>query len=131
VRLGLLVARNRAASACMHLSDGLADAVHQMADASGVGITIDAEALPIDAAARVFFEAHGGDAVIEALTGGDDYELLLAARPRMRRRLAAAASHGDVPLTRIGRCTGDRAVTLQRGAPLEAQPMPRGYHHFR
>jgi len=133
VRLGLLVARNRAAAACMDLSDGLADAVHQMADASGVGMTIDAGALPIDPCARAFFEAQGADAVIDAVTGGDDYELLLAARPRMRGRLAAAAGHGNVPLTRIGRCTDDRAVMLQRSAGdtvLDALPMPRGYSHF-
>jgi thiamine-monophosphate kinase len=133
VRLGLLVARNRAAAACIDLSDGLADAVHQMADASGVGMTIDAGALPIDPCARAFFEAHGGDAVIDAVTGGDDYELLLAARPRMRGRLAAAAGHGNVPLTRIGRCTDDRAVMLQRTAGdtvRDALPMPGGYSHF-
>ncbi len=133
VRLGLLVARNRAAAACMDLSDGLADAVHQMADASGVGMTIDAAALPIDPRARAFFEAHGTDAVIDAVTGGDDYELLLAARPRMRGRLAAAAGHGNVPLTRIGRCTGDGAVMLQRTAGdtvLDTLPMPLGYSHF-
>ena len=35
-------ARNRAATACMDLSDGLADAVRQMAEASGVGAIIDA-----------------------------------------------------------------------------------------
>jgi thiamine-monophosphate kinase len=133
VRLGLLVARNRAAAACMDLSDGLADAVHQMAEASGVGMTIDAGALPIDPCARAFCEAQGTDAVIDAITGGDDYELLLAARPRMRGRLAAAAGHGHVALTRIGRCTGDRAVMLQRTAGdtvLDARPMPRGYSHF-
>ena len=133
VRLGLLVARNRAAAACMDLSDGLADAVHQMAGASGVGMTIDAGALPIDPCARAFFEAHGADAVIGAVTGGDDYELLLAARPRMRGRLAAAAGHGNVPLTRIGRCTDDGAVMLQRtdgDTVVDALPMPRGYSHF-
>ena len=95
VRMGLLVSRNRAASACMDLSDGLADAAHQIADASGVGVTIDAAALPIDPAARAFFEARGLTPVAEALTGGDDYELLLAVRPRAQRRLAAAARHGE------------------------------------
>jgi thiamine-monophosphate kinase len=130
VRVGLLMSRNRAASACMDLSDGLADAAHQMADASGVGLTIDAAALPIDPAAREFFEARGKDAVTEALTGGDDYELLLAVRPRAHRRFAAAARHGDAPLTRVGRCTDARAVTLQLGAD-DSRPLPRGYSHFR
>jgi thiamine-monophosphate kinase len=130
VRVGLLMSRNRAAGACMDLSDGLADAAHQMADASGVGMAIDAALLPIDPAARAFFEARGRDAVHDALTGGDDYELLLAVRPRAQRRFAAAARHGDVALTRVGRCTEARAVTLQSGAN-EPRPLPQGYSHFR
>jgi thiamine monophosphate kinase len=129
----MLVARNRAAGACMDLSDGLADAVHQMAEASGVGMTIDAAALPIDPGAREFFDVRGLDPVTEALSAGDDYELLLASRPRTRRRLDAAVRHGDVPLTRVGRCTDDRVVTLQRaaGGPIDAVPVPKGYSHFR
>ena len=48
-------------------------------------MTIDADALPIDPAARAFFEARGERRrSIEALTGGDDYELLFT-RPAARR----------------------------------------------
>ena len=130
VRVGLLMSRTRAAAACMDLSDGLADAAHQMADASGVGVTIDAALLPIDPAARAFFEARGLDPVFEALTGGDDYELLLAVRPRGHRRFAAAARHGGVPVTRVGRCTDAGAVVLQSGAS-GPRPLPQGYSHFR
>ena len=110
LRLGTLLGRNRAATACMDVSDGLADAVHQLADASRVGATIDGGALPIDPGARNWFEQQGHDAVNASVTGGDDYELLIAARPRLRGRLAAAERHGDAPLTRIGSCTADRAV---------------------
>jgi thiamine-monophosphate kinase len=130
VRMGLLLSRNRAATACMDLSDGLADAAHQVAEASGVAVTIDAAALPIDPAARAFFAARGLDPVIAAITGGDDYELLLAVRPRAHRRLAAVGRHGDAPLTRVGRCTAGDAVTLQRAAD-DAVPLPHGYGHFR
>ena len=41
VRLGLLLSRNRAATACVDLSDGLADGVRRLAEASGVGAVID------------------------------------------------------------------------------------------
>ena len=131
--LGIHLARNRAASACMDLSDGLADGVTQIADASGVGITIDAGALPIDPAARAFFESRGRDATLEALTGGDDYELLIAVRPRSQRRLTAAMQRGDVVLTRVGRCTAERGMTLRGagGASIDAAALPRGFTHFR
>jgi thiamine-monophosphate kinase len=129
LRLGSLLGRNRAAMACLDSSDGLADAVRQLAEASGVGATIEAEALPLEADARRWFEERGTDAVREAITGGDDYELLIAVRPRVRGRLTAALRHGGTPLTRIGTCTADRALVLrQNGA---GQPLPRGYSHFR
>src|SRR5207247_7467118 len=38
VRLGVHLGRNRAASACIDLSDGLADGAHRIAEASGVGV---------------------------------------------------------------------------------------------
>ena len=126
LRMGLLVARNRVASAGMDLSDGLADGVHQLAEASGVGAIVDADALPIEPAAREWFSRQGHDATTAALTGGDDYELLIAVKAKRGRRLTAARRHGDVPLTLVGVCTEDRAVVLKSGSPL-----PAGYHHFR
>ena len=48
VRFGCLLGRNRAARACVDLSDGLADGVCQIARASGLGAVIDADAIPID-----------------------------------------------------------------------------------
>ena len=129
VRMGSLLGRNRAATACMDLSDGLADGVHQIAEASGVGAIIDAGALPVESAAREWFDRRGTDAVVAAATGGDDYELLFSVRPRDGRRLAAALRQGDAPLTRVGQCTVDRAVILRRDSG--DHPLPRGYAHFR
>jgi thiamine-monophosphate kinase len=131
--LGVHLARNRAASACMDLSDGLADGVNQIAEASGVGMVIDAGALPIDAAARAYFESRGRAAAIEALIGGDDYELLIAVRPRTQRRLTAAMQRGDVVLTRIGRCTAERGIRLRGadGASIDTAALPQGFTHFR
>ena len=127
VRLGILLGRNRAASACMDLSDGLADAVSQVARASGVGAVVEAASLPIDPDAREWFASRGDDPVAAAIAGGDDYELLVVVRPRLRSRLAAARA--GTPLTRIGVCTADRSIVL-RGAGGD-RPWPRGYSHFR
>jgi thiamine-monophosphate kinase len=131
IRLGLLLGRNRAASACVDLSDGLADGVRRIAEASGVGVAVDASLLPIDPAARAFFEAQRLDPV-EASLEADDYELLVTVRPRARGRLAAAIRHGGAPLTRIGRCTEDRAITIRHsGTESTDAALPTGYTHFR
>jgi thiamine-monophosphate kinase len=130
LRLGLLLARNRAATAAIDLSDGLADSVHRVAEASGVGALIEADAVPVDPSARSWFAQRGLDPLSTALAAGDDYELLFTVRPRMGRRLDAARRHGGVPLTRIGRCTADRAVLLQDAGGTRQLPRV-GYDHFR
>ena len=128
-RLGALLGRTRAASACMDLSDGLADAVRQVSAASGVGARIEAEALPVHAGAARWFEACGHDPVRASLAGGDDYELLFAVPRRRRSRLRTVAGQArGVPLTRIGELTADTDVVLRRAGALEA--LPEGFVHF-
>jgi len=129
VRIGALLGRNRAASACMDLSDGLADGVRQIAEASGVGARLDAAAIPIPEAARTVFALEGTDPVISAVAGGDDYELLFAVPRRWRGRLATVLRQGrGVPVTRIGELTREPGVWLARDGATE--PLPGGFVHF-
>ena len=74
----------------MDLSDGLADALRQVAAASGVGARVDAESLPIASGAREWWTSRGENAEHRAIAGGDDYELLFAVSPRSGRALRAA-----------------------------------------
>ena len=129
VRIGALLGRNRAASACMDLSDGLADAVRQIAGASGTGAAIDAASVPVSAAARRWFVGTSDDPILRAVAGGDDYELLFAVPKRSRGRLATVVRQArGVPVTRIGRLTRDLTVSLIRdGRP---EPLPAGFVHF-
>ncbi len=128
-RIGALLGSNRAASACMDLSDGLADALRQIADASGVGIAVDGEALPIAPGARRWFESAGMDPVQEALAGGDDYELLLAVPRRRRGRLTTVSRQSrGIPLTRVGQATAEIGVRVVRNGT--AEPLPAGFVHF-
>lgn len=129
VRIGALLGRNRAAGACMDLSDGLADAVRQIAAASGTGAVIDAAALPIPGAAREWFRRGGQDPIASAVAGGDDYELLFAVPRRARGRLATVIRQARaVPVTRVGQLTKEPDIVLVRdGAP---EPLPLGFLHF-
>jgi thiamine-monophosphate kinase len=114
----------------MDLSDGLGDAAHQLAEASGCGVEIEAEALPIDPTARAWWEAAGHDAVRRAMSGGDDYELLFAVPRTWGGRLRHARSRVAEPsLTRIGVLTKDpEARVLLRSGTRET--LPRGFEHF-
>jgi thiamine-monophosphate kinase len=130
VRLGLAMAQARAARAAMDLSDGLSDAAHQLAEASGCGVEVDGDPLPIDPAARAWWEARGQDPVLRAMSGGDDYELLFAVPRTWGGRLRHARSRVAEPaLTRIGVLTKDPGarVLLRNGA---RETLPRGFEHF-
>jgi len=130
VRLGQLLGRNRLASACIDLSDGLADGLRQLAAASDVGLLVDAHTVPIADGARRWFALQGADPQISAISGGEDYELLFTIPPRRQRafdRIRPLA--GDLPCTRIGRVTAGRDLTLMREGGPEA--LPPGFAHFR
>ncbi len=128
-RLGGLLGRTRAARACMDLSDGLADAVRQVAEASGVGARIVAEKLPIHPGAASWFAPSGADAVVASLSGGDDYELLFAVQSRSRRRLRMVEQQArGIPITCIGELTAESGLLLERAGAVE--PLPAGFVHF-
>ena len=130
VRLGMAMGRQRAATAAMDLSDGLADALEQVATASGAGLVVDAALLPIESGARDWWTARGADPVSAALSGGDDYELLFAVPRKRRGALRAVTSRvAQPPLTKIGEFTKDphERVVLRAG---KKDALPKGFEHF-
>lgn len=128
-RLGALLGRTRAATACMDLSDGLADAVRQLAEASGTGAKIDASAVPVHPGAVEWFQSLGKDPLDATIGGGDDYELLFTVSSRRMGRLRGVSRLlRGVPITRIGELTKDNSIDLVRGGV--SGPLPHGFSHF-
>jgi thiamine-monophosphate kinase len=128
LRIGAIAGQTRAASACIDLSDGLGDAVAQIAAESGTGAVIDAAALPLHPGARDWFSADG-DPIVPSVSGGDDYELLFAVPRKYRGRFRGVINHArGIPITPIGELTADRRVLLTRNGRTE--PLPAGFAHF-
>lgn len=130
VRLGVAIARAGAARAAIDLSDGLADAVRQLAAASGCGARVDAGRVPIEPGARAWWTRQGQDPTSAAVRGGEDYELLVAVPPRWAGRLRHLRRQVTEPaLTRIGVLTRARDLVLTRDG--HDHPWPEGFEHFR
>jgi len=95
-RIGLAI--GGIASAGMDVSDGLVQDLGHICRASHLAADIDATAVPLSEPAR----AAGPDWLVACLTGGDDYELLLAIPPAQEPALRRAAQAAGVAVARIG-----------------------------
>ncbi len=124
-RLGLGLAG--IASAGMDVSDGLVQDLGHLCRAAGLGAEIDASLVPLSEAAR----RAGPDWLSLCLTGGDDYELLLAVPERAATALVAAAKDAGVSVTRIGRFVDGAAEVVVRGPQGTAIALGAGgWSHF-
>jgi thiamine-monophosphate kinase len=101
--------------AMLDLSDGLGTDLPRLARASHVGFEVDEAALPL----------NRGCTIRQAISDGEDYELLFAISAKDSRSLLSRwqRKFPNVPLTRIGR--------LNRKSKIKNQRFPRGYVHFK
>ncbi|HUX17032.1 MAG TPA: thiamine-phosphate kinase [Phycisphaerae bacterium] len=125
-----ILARTVMLHAMIDLSDGLSTDLGHLCEESRAGAEVEAEAVPISADARRLAEADGRPALEHALNDGEDFELLFAVGPEDGERLVAKNPLEGVPLSRIGRVTAGREVTLVRADGRREPLEPRGWEHF-
>jgi thiamine-monophosphate kinase len=117
------------AHAMMDLSDGLAGDLHHLCRASNVGAVVWADRLPISGVTGAIATSLGISAESLALTGGEDYELLIALSARDVERAQIRA--GDVALTVIGEIVDPASgVTLLTNEGVRQELPPSGWTHF-
>ena len=77
-RLDLCKALRRHATAAADVSDGLVADARHIAEASGVGLVLDLDRLPLSGAAATWLERQPNlaNALLRLGTGGDDYEIV-------------------------------------------------------
>jgi thiamine-monophosphate kinase len=124
-RLALGQALRGIASAAIDVSDGLVADLGHILDTSGVGAELQADAVPLSAAAR---EVPGASDA--ALSGGDDYELLFTAPPQRQGGIEAFSRQLDLPLSRIGQIRAGRDLRIFDAAGQEIGVAVRGWQHF-
>jgi len=106
--------KNFSIHAMMDLSDGLGVDLARLARASKVGFDIEMEKLPLTRGAKID----------DAISEGEDYELLFAIPPRQSKRLQKDwhKKFPKLPLTRIG--------SLNQKSKIENRKLQGGYVHF-
>jgi thiamine-monophosphate kinase len=99
-RIALGLALRGVASSAIDVSDGLLGDLRHVLARSGVGATVEVDAVPRSAVLAAQAPALQR---ICTLAGGDDYELLFSAPASAAAAVVAAAREAGVGVTRIGR----------------------------
>ncbi|MDC8014680.1 thiamine-phosphate kinase [Tahibacter soli] len=125
-RVALGLALRGVASACIDVSDGLAADLGHVARRSGVGATVDVDALPASDALRAC--ADPDRRRDWQLRGGDDYELCFTVPDDRVADAERAAAQAGVPIARIGTVTKRPGLVDAGGDALA--PDRAGWDHF-
>jgi thiamin-phosphate kinase len=113
------------------VSDGLAADISHICEASGVGVQIEAESLPIQPETATVAALAGQNPQNLALFGGEDYELLFTVPTDRAHALARELFDATgVKATAIGTiCMGSAITLFREGKP---SPLPStGWDHLR
>jgi thiamine-monophosphate kinase len=126
-RVSLGLALRGLASACIDISDGLLGDCGRLAQASGCGVVMDYEALPVSDPLRA---AVGEERARElALIGGEDYELCFTVPAAKLKEFRARCPAGEFGWSQIGTLTVRPGAVVQRGATVMQVSHP-GFDHF-
>ena len=118
----LLGANRFAVHAALDISDGISGDARHIAERSRVRLQIDANTLPITGSTREIAQELGLDAHTLALSGGEDYELLLCVAPDSFEQLKDAV---DGTLTCVG-----QVVEGEMGVEINGAPEAKAWTHF-
>ncbi|AVR95080.1 thiamine-phosphate kinase [Pseudoduganella armeniaca] len=127
VALGVALAEQGLARAAIDISDGLVGDLGHILARSGVGATLDVDALP---AGPVLARQEQRLRRAFSAAGGDDYELCFTADAAQRERIVAAGAACGTAVTRIGRIEALAGLRLVDGAGAPLDLALAGFDHF-
>jgi thiamine-monophosphate kinase len=127
-RVTLGIALRGVATSAIDISDGLLGDLRHVLRRSGVGATLDADALPMSAVLAAQPLALRRECL---LAGGDDYELLFTAPAAREAEVRAAAAGAGCAATRIGRIDATPGARIVDRAGQAVANTFASFDHFK
>ena len=131
LKTGRTVARSRLASAMIDLSDGLASDLWHICESSHVGARLIQSALPLSDELRKMAEINTLDPYILALSGGEDYRLLITVPKENTDPFQRMIVKSDkCPISCVGEITGDNGIEIILPNGTKTLLDVTGFDHF-
>ncbi|MGC8777261.1 MAG: thiamine-phosphate kinase [Candidatus Caldatribacteriaceae bacterium] len=116
--------------ALIDISDGLTQDLSHIAEESGVGMVLEAGAIPISARLRDWCEEKGEEPLQLALEGGEDFELLFTVPKKCAEDVARDIEEScGVKTWVVGEVVEKRGIYLKKEGKIESVVL-RGWNHF-
>ena len=128
---GRLLARSRACTAAIDVSDGLSSDLLHICRDSGVGAVVHESELPMGKMLSQAARAIGKDPLDWVLDGGEDYVLLAAVEPALIGDLQKQFESEGRDLFPIGKFIARPGMELVRIDGSRQDLIPRGWDHFK
>jgi len=118
-------------SALIDISDGCANELHHLAEASEVGVILEEERIPLHEETQRLASELGKDPLEWALQGGEDYELLFCVPPEKLPLVEGVLKDRGRPFHPLGRVTEAREGVRLKDRTSRLHPLePRGWDHL-
>ncbi len=124
---GMKLARSGVASAMIDVSDGFSSDLGHICEESRVGAEVFAERIPLSKELRAAARRLSLPVLDYAMSGGEDYELLLTVPPKRTKMLRSLR----IKATEVGVITAGGGMVLIDERGLRRPLYAAGYDHFR
>lgn len=128
---GRMIASSGLASAMIDLSDGMVSDLRHICESSHVGARLSQMGVPISNELRIFSEINGLDPYDLALSGGEDYRLLVTV-PEKNSGLFLRMFENGVPcqISRVGEILEMDGIEITRPDKTIERLDVKGFDHF-
>lgn len=117
-------------SAMIDISDGLLADLEHILERSGTGARLETDRIPLSTHFKDTARRLVEDPLQLAMTGGEDYELLLTIPPQRHEDALQLAAETGVPLTVIGEVTARPGLSVTDRDGKNHDSVTHGFSHF-